>query len=93
MAPKRPLKRPLVAMAPDIRVRLDIARLRAAYDARPPYQRNDYLAWISRAKRPATRERRISQMLDELESGDSYMKMPWKDAGARGGARGGERDG
>jgi len=65
-------------MPPDIRVRLDIADMRAAYDARPPYQRNDYLAWIARAKRPATRENRIAQMLAELENGAVYMKMQWK---------------
>ena len=72
------LKRPLQPMPPDIRVRLDIAALRTAYDQRPPYQQNDYLAWIARAKRPATREKRLAQMLDELENGALYMKMPWK---------------
>ena len=72
------LKRPLQPMPPDIRVRLDIADLREAYEARPAYQRNDYLAWIGRAKRPATREKRISQMLDELQGGTMYMKMVWK---------------
>ncbi len=46
-----------------------------AFQARPPYQRNDYLGWIDRAKRPETRERRLSQMLDELDAGDRYMKM------------------
>ncbi len=51
--------------------------LQAAYDARPPYQRNDYLGWITGAKRPATRERRLEQMLQELASGDVYMKMRW----------------
>ena len=45
------------------------------YEARPFYQRNDYLAWIARAKRAETRERRLAQMLDELEEGGVYMKM------------------
>lgn len=49
----------------------------AAYDARPPYQRNDYIGWIDRAKRPETRTKRIAQMLAELEQGDVYMKMEW----------------
>ena len=48
----------------------------ADYEARPFYQRNDYLAWIARAKRPVTRERRLAQMLDELEEGGVYMRMP-----------------
>jgi uncharacterized protein YdeI (YjbR/CyaY-like superfamily) len=48
-----------------------------AFQARPPYQRNDYMGWISKAKKLATQERRLAQMLDELEAGDRYMKMPY----------------
>ncbi len=51
-----------------------------AYEDRPPYQRNDYLAWIARAKREDTRRKRLNQMLDELEAGDRYMKMSWRPA-------------
>jgi len=72
------LTRTLNPMPDDIRAALDTRRLGAAYDARPAYQRNDYLGWISRAKREDTRERRIAQMLDELARGDVYMKMAWK---------------
>jgi uncharacterized protein YdeI (YjbR/CyaY-like superfamily) len=46
-----------------------------AYAARPAYQRNDYLAWIARAKRPETRAKRLGQMLDELDAGGVYMNM------------------
>ncbi|HIZ37393.1 MAG TPA: YdeI/OmpD-associated family protein [Candidatus Ruania gallistercoris] len=49
--------------------------LREAYDDRPAYQRNDYLAWIGRAKRRETRDKRIRQMLSELEEGGIYMGM------------------
>ena len=49
-----------------------------AYRARPDYQQNDYLGWIRRAKRPTTKERRLRQMLEELERGDVYMKMDWR---------------
>jgi hypothetical protein len=49
-----------------------------AYNRRPPYQRNDYIGWISRAKLPQTREKRLNQMLDELDAGDSYMGMKWR---------------
>jgi uncharacterized protein YdeI (YjbR/CyaY-like superfamily) len=52
--------------------------LMPAYEARPPYQRNDYLGWIMRAKRPATQQRRLAQMVDELIRGDTYMKMAWR---------------
>ena len=47
------------------------------YRERPPYQQNDYIGWITRAKRPETRTKRIQQMLDELRSGNVYMKMDW----------------
>lgn len=52
--------------------------LRGAFEQRPPYQRNDYLGWIARAKRPDTRAKRLAQMLDELHAGDRYMKMPYR---------------
>ena len=52
--------------------------LMEAYRARPPYQQNDYIGWITRAKRPETQEKRLNQMLDELEKGNVYMKMAWK---------------
>lgn len=48
-----------------------------AYNSRPPYQRNDYIGWIQRAKLEATRQKRLQQMLDELKRGDVYMKMRW----------------
>ena len=62
-------------MPDDVEERLDASELRDAYDQRPHYQRNDYLAWITRAKRPDTRERRLRQMLEELELGGVYMGM------------------
>ena len=49
-----------------------------AYEARPPYQQNDYIGWITRAKRDETKQKRLTQMLDELESGDKYMKMDYR---------------
>lgn len=72
------LKRDIHPMPDDIAARLTERGLRAAYDARPPYQRNDYLGWIARAKRPETREKRVVQMLDELAGGRLYMKMKWR---------------
>jgi len=49
----------------------------AAYQARPPYQQNDYIGWISRAKRQETQLKRLNQMLDELKGGTKYMEMDW----------------
>lgn len=49
-----------------------------AYRARPDYQQNDYIGWITRAKRDDTKEKRLAQMLDELEGGTRYMKMKWR---------------
>ena len=47
----------------------------AEYEARPAYQQNDYIGWISKAKLQETKEKRLCQMLDELEKGGVYMKM------------------
>jgi uncharacterized protein YdeI (YjbR/CyaY-like superfamily) len=80
------LSRPLQPMPDFVRDELDTRGLMEAYKSRPPYQQNDYLSWINRAKRPATREKRLLQMLDELARGDVYMKMPYK-------PRGGDRQG
>ena len=54
------------------------AKLFDAHDSRPPYQQNDYIGWITGAKREETRQKRLDQMLDELKRGDVYMNMPWK---------------
>jgi uncharacterized protein YdeI (YjbR/CyaY-like superfamily) len=64
-------------MPDDVAQVLDARGLRAAYDARPPYQRNDWLGWIAGAKRPDTRARRLESMLAELAAGKGYMGMAW----------------
>lgn len=73
-----PLKRSRYPMPDFIREALESRELTEAYYARPPYQRNDYIGWITRAKRPETQQKRLNQMLDELVKGDVYMKMAWK---------------
>jgi uncharacterized protein YdeI (YjbR/CyaY-like superfamily) len=65
-------------MPADVAAQLRERGLEAAYGERPPYQRNDYLGWIERAKRPETRQKRVDQMLEELEGGELYMKMDWR---------------
>jgi uncharacterized protein YdeI (YjbR/CyaY-like superfamily) len=72
------LSRPIQPMPDFVRQALEEHDLMAAYRDRPPYQQNDYLGWINRAKRPATKEKRLSQMLEELRRGDVYMKMAYK---------------
>ena len=75
-----PRLRPLRAREdmPDfVRAALEERRLMAAYEARPPYQRNDYLLWINKVKRDETKQKHLAQMLDELETGGVYMNMRW----------------
>lgn len=69
------LNRPLQPLPEDIYTRLQAENVAADYSARPAYQQNDYLMWIASAKRPATREKRIAQMIDELRRGGVYMGM------------------
>ncbi len=69
--------RPRYPMPEDVLAALKERRLTGAYEARPPYQRNDYIGWISRAKRAETRSKRLNQMLEELDAGDLYMGMAY----------------
>ena len=62
-------------MPTDVQEALASRGLTDAYGARPAYQRNDYLGWITNAKHQSTRDKRIAQMLDELEIGGVYMGM------------------
>lgn len=72
-----PLKRQKYEMPDFIREALDMHGVMEAYRARPPYQRNDYIGWITRAKLESTKQKRLDQMLDELSHGGIYMKMKW----------------
>ena len=71
--------RTIYEMPDEIRQAIDARQMMHAYRARPAYQQNDYVGWITRAKLPATRAKRLAQMLDELEKGGVYMHMKWKD--------------
>jgi uncharacterized protein YdeI (YjbR/CyaY-like superfamily) len=56
---------------------LDESGLWEAYRSRPPYQQNDYIGWINRAKRQETKDKRIRIMLSELQAGSGYMGLAW----------------
>jgi uncharacterized protein YdeI (YjbR/CyaY-like superfamily) len=72
------LKRPRYPMPEFVREALEARGLMEAYRERPAYQQNDYIGWITRAKRQETVEKRLEQMLEELEAGDKYMKMAYR---------------
>jgi len=71
------MKREIHEMPQDVEQALNERGLIQAYNARPAYQQNDYVGWITRAKREETRLKRLNQMLDELEAGGVYMRMKW----------------
>jgi uncharacterized protein YdeI (YjbR/CyaY-like superfamily) len=62
-------------MTAAIRNALNLAGLMSEFRLRPPYQQNDYIGWIARAKQIETRDKRLRQMLHELEVGGIYMNM------------------
>lgn len=68
-----PTARQRYPMPDDISAALEQGGLWERYRARPPYQQNDYIGWIARAKREETRQKRLAQMLEELRAGDAYM--------------------
>jgi len=72
------LRRPLQRMPAFVRRALEGQNLLPRYRERPAYQRNDYLAWIGRAKRSETQQKRLAQMLAELAGGSRYMNMAWR---------------
>src|SRR5262249_4965426 len=71
------LSREVHEMPEHIREALEKRGVMEAYRSRPAYQQNDYVGWITRGKLPATRDKRLAQMLDELEAGGVYMHMKW----------------
>ncbi len=71
------LKREKYPMPDFVHEALEKSKQYEAYSERPPYQQNDYIGWITRAKLEATRQKRLEQMLDELARGDVYMKMKY----------------
>ncbi len=72
------LRRPRHEMPEFVANALIQSRLMDAYLTRPPYQQNDYIGWINSAKRDETKQKRLAQMLEELEGGNRYMKMAWR---------------
>ena len=71
------LLRPLYPMPDIVKKSLLQRGLMEQYRSRPAYQQNDYIGWILRAKRKETQEKRLAQMVEELEHGDKYMKMTY----------------
>ena len=69
------LSRPRYPMPDFVRQALYESGLMEAHHKRPAYQQNDYIGWINRAKRQETKEKRLRQMLEELERGGVYMNM------------------
>lgn len=62
-------------MPDDVLHALKSAEFVADCEARPAYQRNDYIGWITRAAPGETRTKRIEQMVSELKQGGVYMNM------------------
>ena len=69
-----PTKQP---MPGNVRVALEKRNLMDAYLARPPYQKDDYLKWIALAVGAPAKQKRLDQMLEDLEQGNAYKGEPW----------------
>ena len=72
------LSRPRQQMPDFVKEALTERELIDAFRSRPAYQQNDYIGWINRAKRPETKQKRLAQMLFELEQGNLYMKTDYR---------------
>ncbi len=71
------MKRPIHDMPDWLKDAITARGLADKCRERPPYQQNDYVSWVSSPKREETRQKRLAQMLDELEAGGVYMRMKW----------------
>lgn len=69
------LKRSKQPMPDFVKRAIEEHNLMTEYECRPPYQQNDYIGWINQAKRQETKEKRLQQMLEELDKGGVYMNM------------------
>jgi hypothetical protein len=69
-----PTKQP---MPGNVRAALEKRKLMDAYLARPPYQQDDYLKWIALAAGPGAKQKRLDQMIEELDKGTSFKGEPW----------------
>ncbi|HTJ43570.1 MAG TPA: YdeI/OmpD-associated family protein [Kofleriaceae bacterium] len=61
-----------------VRKALEKRNLVDAFRARPAYQQNDYLFWISQAKLEPQKQQRLTQMIDELDKGNAFKGAPWE---------------
>ncbi|MFH1542103.1 MAG: YdeI/OmpD-associated family protein [bacterium] len=75
---KSRLTRPIQPIPSFVLKELKTKKMLDAYRRRPPYQQNDYLSWINRAKQERTKFKRLAQMVTELMKGDVYMGMKWR---------------
>jgi hypothetical protein len=64
-------------MPGNVRSALVKRALMDAYRARPDYQQHDYLKWIATALGEAAKQKRLDQMLDELQHGGLFKGAPW----------------
>ena len=69
-----PTKQPMPC---NVRAALEKRKLMEAYLARPEYQKDDYLKWIALAAGPNAKQKRLDQMLEELEKGNLFKGEPW----------------
>lgn len=64
-------------MPGNVRAALVKRNLLDTFFARPQYQRDDYLRWLAGAVGPTAKQKRLEQMLDELEKGNVFKGEPW----------------
>lgn len=78
------LTRPVYPIPDNVKQALDDGQLWERYAARRAYQCNDYISWVTRARRMQTRRERLARMLEGLRTGahtrawitKQYIKSP-----------------
>lgn len=60
-----------VPVPDDLAAALDGAGARAAFDALAPSHRKEWVRWVTEAKRPETRERRVGETAGRVAAGET----------------------
>jgi hypothetical protein len=64
-------------MPGNVRGALAKRKLTETYEERPQYQQQEYLKWIAAAAGPTEKQKRLDQMLEEIEKGGVFKGEPW----------------
>ena len=74
----RVLARPHLPLPADVRHALVGHGVLGAFKERSPYQQDDHIARVNRARVVESRVARVMELVAELQHGDPFMRTAWR---------------